>query len=129
MRLNFHGVLALLAGSSATLVEESSAQDINFIHWNPHWQCFVGHPTCSLNVSLALDRLLTPEIDFANLVEMEAKHFSPPAGWAAVAPFDSCGHDWDTLWYNSAKWRRLSERSGCIVPGRSFAAGVFQREV
>ena len=100
--------------------------DIALAHWNPHWQCFAGHPSCAANATAALSTLLSATgLDFANIVEMEAP-YTPPSGWSAIAPVESCGQDWDTLFYNSLRWRRLVERSGCMFSERSFAAGVFQ---
>jgi len=103
-------------------------QDITFLHWNPHWQCFEGNVGCSSNATAALTSLLSDGVDFANVVELETAKYTPPLGWAAVAKFESCGRDWDTLFFNTARWRRLSKLSGCVAPAdsRSFAAGVFQ---
>jgi len=105
----------------------SATDDITFAHWNPHWQCFSGHPTCAGNVTAALTTLLQSGVDFVNVVELEAATYEPPAGWASIAKFDSCGRDWDTLFFNTARWRPASRQaSGCVVESRSFAAGAFQ---
>jgi len=109
--------------------------DITFLHWNPHWQCFAGHPNCASNATDILTGLLNPntDLDFANLVELELPDYHPPAEWSTIAAHPSCGRDWDTLFYNAKRWRRLAERSGCIggsggggLGDRSFAAGTFQ---
>ena len=100
---------------------------ISFAHWNPHWQCFVNSPSCAANATAALSSLLSATgLDFANIVELEAASYTPPLGWAAIASVQSCGNDWDTLFYNTERWTRLVERSGCMFYNRSFAAGVFQ---
>ena len=108
-------------------VSPSTPTAISFVHWNPHWQCFAGHPSCAANATAALSSLLSVTgLDFANIVELEAASYTPPSGWAAIAPVQSCGDDWDTLFYNTKLWTRLVERSGCMFDDRSFAAGVFQ---
>lgn len=105
----------------------AATDSISFAHWNPHWQCFTGHPSCAANTTAALSNLLSATgLDFANVVELEAASFTPPPGYAAIAPIQSCGDDWDTLFYNTKRWTRLVERSGCMFDDRSFAAGVFQ---
>eukprot|EP00966_Prymnesium_polylepis_P047778 1106785-Prymnesium_polylepis.1 len=82
-------------------------QDITFLHWNPHWQCFEGNVGCASNATAALTSLLSDGVDFANVVELETAKYTPPLGWAAVAKFESCGRDWDTLFFNTARWRRF----------------------
>ena len=64
---------------------------IGLLHWNPHWQCFSGHPDCASNATAALDNLMSEKLDFMNVVELESTSYSPPEGWAAIAAFDSCG--------------------------------------
>ena len=126
-------MLAMLASVAPTYAGYPSlvvaaADSISFAHWNPHWQCFAGsHPSCAANATAALSSLLSATgLDFANIVELEAASYAPPPGWAAIAPAQSCGDDWDTLFYNTGRWTRLVERSGCLFDDRSFAAGVFQ---
>ena len=122
MLLLLNHVLPWVAGFAAM------PATISFAHWNPHWQCFNGsHPSCAANATAALSSLLSETgLDFANIVELEAASYAPPPGWAAIAPAQSCGDDWDTLFYNTGRWTRLVERSGCLFDDRSFAAGVFQ---
>ena len=120
-------MLACLAGVAGTVATPDPPTSISFAHWNPHWQCFAGHPSCAANATAALSSLLSVTgLDFANIVELEAASYTPPSGWAAIAPVQSCGDDWDTLFYNTKRWTRLVERSGCMFDDRSFAAGVFQ---
>ena len=93
----------MYTGTAAVL----DADAITFAHWNPHWQCFAGHPSCAANATAALSRLLSAtSLDFANIVELEAADYIPPPGWAAIAPVQSCGQDWDTLFYNTKRWMR-----------------------
>jgi len=98
---------------------------LGLIHWNPHWQCFVKSPDCAVAAPKALDALLTPSQDFANVIEMESSSYEPPTGWAAIGMDATCGNDWDTLLYNADRWTLERNMTGCLVPSRSFAAGIF----
>ncbi|KAL1522388.1 hypothetical protein AB1Y20_017378 [Prymnesium parvum] len=121
--------MAVLLLASTTAGVLSYTQTLSLAHWNPHWQCFSGNPQCASNATAALTNMLsTDNLDFFNLVELESASYTPPAGWDAIAAHQSCGRDWDTLFFNSVRWRRLANLSGCITPSgtRSFAAGVFQ---
>ena len=100
---------------------------LGLLHWNPHWQCFEQSPACSAGATKALTKLLNPAtLDFANVIEFETTTFTPPAGWASIGAFQSCGHDWDTLFYNTDRWSLVDNATGCLTPSRSFAAGTFQ---
>eukprot|EP00038_Savillea_parva_P006231 m.162437 g.162437 ORF g.162437 m.162437 type:complete len:307 (-) comp12192_c0_seq1:160-1080(-) len=99
---------------------------LNVIQWNPHWQCF-GNKVCGPGAEAALTGLLTPDVDFANVIELETS-YTPPSGWAALGAYESCGHpygDWDTLFYNTAKWKLVSNETACMYESRSFTIGVF----
>ena len=107
---------------------DSAALFISLAHWNPHWQCFVKHPTCSAGATAALSTLLAQPLDFVNVVEFELDTYKPPTGWKAIALEQTCGHDWDTLFFDERKWKPISILSGCVTPSRSFASGTFQRK-
>ena len=63
---------------------------LKLMQWNPHWQCW-GNTTCATNAAAALTNLLTTkQLDFANVIELEAP-FLVPNGWAALGAYDSCG--------------------------------------
>ena len=81
---------AAMAHSAAT-AHSTEPMTISFAHWNPHLQCFSGHPDCASNATAALDNLMSEKLDFMNVVELESTSYSPPEGWAAIAAFDSCG--------------------------------------
>jgi hypothetical protein len=104
------------------------AGTIGLAHWNPHWQCFEGHPACKANAIAALTALLSqqePSLDFVNVIELEDSSYTPPFGWLAIGAEQSCGHDWDTLFYRASRWKLLRSEHGCLVPGRSYAIGAF----
>lgn len=122
--------ILVLGGAQAF---QPKGDEIKFFHWNPHWQCFENKPGCTTNATDQLTSLLSNGVDgswldFANIVEFESASYKPPAGWAAIALTESCGRDWDTLFYNTRRWGKLVDVSGCITPAgsRSWAAGVFQ---
>ena len=117
------------SGASSTTL----AISIGLAHWNPHWQCFVSHPSCAAAAKTALTEMLTARtpLDFFNVVELEDAHYglTLPPGWASIAPERDCGHpdpDWDTLFYRSDRWALKESSHGCLVPNRSYAAGTFQ---
>lgn len=89
-------------------------REIRFGHWNPHWECFSGHIQCALNASVALTNLLEGGLDFMNVVELESYAYRPPDGWEVIAGYESCGRDWDTLFFNAKQWRCLANLSGVI---------------
>ena len=119
-----------LALAAVASVVAADAGGLTFAHWNPHWQCFVESPACAAHATAALTSLLSSGGDFVNVVELETTKYEPPAGWASIAPFETCGPaktgDWDTLFYNEKAWQLKQSKIGCVVDGRSFAAGVFQ---
>lgn len=90
-------------------------RQIEFVHWNPHWQCFSGHPECAANATAAVDALLGKGVDFMNVVELESSGFYTPSGWQSLAARQSCGRDWDTLFFNTKRWRRLANQSGACL--------------
>jgi len=101
---------------------------VGLVHWNPHWQCFSSNPDCTTGASAALDRILTtPGTDFVSVIEFELPNttYSPPPGWASLGAYQSCGHDWATLFYNSTRWDAVESDVGCVYDGRSFAAARF----
>jgi len=113
-----------------------AVERINVAHWNPHWECFAKEPTCKSNAVAALTDLLKTGctqtgcaeagLDFASVIEFEVANYTPPAGWAAIGAYQSCGHDWATLFYNTEKWTPSSEGTvGCLAAGRSFASAEF----
>lgn len=61
---------------------------------------------CAANAAAALTTLLTTkDLDFANVIELEAP-YAVPDGWAALGAYQSCGDsygDWDTLFYNTKR--------------------------
>jgi len=107
---------------------------IRLMQWNPHWQCFAQSPDCATNATQALASLLQegPQgpLDFVNVVEMEVTpSYQPPAPYKALGAYQSCGHDWDTLIYDASLWTLLSNATGCMYDGRSYAIGTFRSVV
>ena len=104
---------------------------IGLLHWNPHWQCFEKNPTCAGNATKVLSALFSEPppsnpVDFAHVIEFEDAGYKPPAGWSSIAPYQSCGSDWDTLFYSTNRWTLLNSSAGCLTPSRSFSAGRFR---
>ena len=106
---------------------------IGLIHWNPHWECFVKNPNCTQNAIDNLDKLLgTPGNDFANIIMFEVSNYTPPFGWKGIGSAgESCGRDWDSLFYNADLWDVLVTDVGCTYETiRSYyAAGSFKSKV
>jgi hypothetical protein len=103
--------------------------DIHLLQWNPHWQCFDQSADCATNASRALTSLLEAmPLDFANIIELEldSPSYRPPAPYRALGAFQSCGHDWDTLIWDASRWTLLSNATGCVYGGRSYAIGTFR---
>eukprot|EP00929_Paragymnodinium_shiwhaense_P041196 TRINITY_DN21404_c0_g2_i1.p1 TRINITY_DN21404_c0_g2~~TRINITY_DN21404_c0_g2_i1.p1 ORF type:complete len:380 (+),score=49.25 TRINITY_DN21404_c0_g2_i1:57-1142(+) len=76
---------------------------VNVLQWNPHWECITEIDVCKKNAERALSQdLVSLNIDFAHVVEIEDSLYSPPDGWAALVK--RCGVDWTTLFYNAARW-------------------------
>jgi len=119
----------LLASSAAPTTT------VSFAHWNPHYECFLKEPTCRRNATASLARLLASGcsptgcanggLDFASVIEFEVADYEPPAGWESIGLAQTCGHDWATLFYDARRWKVSAWSTGCLAPGRSFAAGVF----
>jgi len=109
----------------------SAAEEITAIHWNPHWQCFqTTCETCTQGAISALSQFFSmDELDFVHVVEFETVNLTLPQRWSAVAYGEaSCGRDWDTLFYRNDKWTKRQESYGCVYPGRSYVAGVFEKK-
>ena len=110
---------------------ESEAPTLTVAQWNPHWQCFVGHPDCAGNATAALDTLLTKTagLDFANVIELEVAAYHPPDGWGAVGSGKAtCGQDWGMVLYNQKRWKLLSQPpiATCLYDQRSYALAEFE---
>jgi len=83
-------LLGSVHGASVASVRSSATTSIKLVQWNPHWQCW-GNSSCTSNAAAALTTLLTTkQLDFANVIELEAP-FPVPHGWAALGAYDSCG--------------------------------------
>jgi hypothetical protein len=107
-------------------------------HWNPHWRCFSEEPNCKSNATKALSNLLlngeapplanddVAQTDFASIIEFEAPDYRPPPGFASIGAFQSCAHDWATLFYDADRWTPIVNTSGCLTAGRAFSAAVFK---
>lgn len=120
MRASFFKKRGVGTAEMATLL-------LGLLHWNPHWECFVTNPDCTAAATAALDQLLsTPGTDFANIVEFEVSNYSPPAPWKAIGAYQSCGHDWATLFYNTNLWDVVTTDVGCVYDSRSYAAASFK---
>ena len=105
---------------------------LTLAHWNPHWECFAKEPSCKTGAVSALDTVLGPtygiKADFFSVIEFEVDTYVPPAPYALIGNFQSCGHDWATLIYDNATWELASTPLvGCLAAGRSFAAATFTR--
>lgn len=124
--------LVLPALGRLSSVVESDAPTLTVAQWNPHWQCFVGHPDCAGNATATLDKLLTETagLDFANIIELEEAAYHPPDGWGAVgAGTASCGQDWDMVLYNQKRWKLLDKHppvATCLYDQRSYALAEFE---
>jgi len=104
---------------------------MGLIQWNPHWECFVSNPNCTEMAISHLDMLLSSSgNDFANIIEFEVHNYTPPNGWRAIgANEETCGLDWDTLFYNAELWENIMSDFGCTYEERSYAAGSFRSMV
>ena len=124
------GVIEQLAEATERqpqLARATSDAGIRLVQWNPHYQCFTSSLDCAAGASRALTALLTeaPRPDFVNVVEMESAYV-PPAPYATIGAFASCGDDWDTLIWDASRWTLLSNATGCMHERRSFAVGAFR---
>ena len=116
--------------------EESSSNQapLVFLQWNPHWQCFDGHPSCQQGVESGLNGALSDYgVDVANLVMMEDAGYTPPSGYTQTAT-STCGQDVQFFLYNSQQWAPVGGiLQGCMAPGknglgdRSYSVQRFRR--
>lgn len=119
---------AVLMTSVSGSFSKLGLDTLTVMHWNPHWQCW-SNEDCSSNASKTLTGLLASKsMDFANVIELESP-YTPPANWKALGAYESCGHpygDWDTLFYNSDRWKLVRNETACMYTSRSFTLGVFE---
>merc|ERR1719158_354240 len=101
--------------TSTTCLKGTGSGDdpnLSLLQWNPHWQCF-QNPSCGNNVKgLAVQRLQSDQVDFANFIEFPAD-WNPPLPWKEIRT--NCGQDKVVLVYNSAKWTATEHmKVGCM---------------
>jgi len=102
---------------------------IKAFQWNPHYQCFNSEQaTCQTDAVKALNEQLVSGIDFANIVELEAKGYAPPGDWQAR--MQKCGVDQTTLMWDSGKWKEIGSGSaGCATTGQYVVQALQQKDV
>ena len=81
---------------------------LSLLTFNPHYQCFAAGNECCSNVIVNYinTNLISRNIDFANIIEMEIYNYQPPTGFSIINK--QCGSissgDYISMIYNNVRW-------------------------